>query len=134
MPDALPDRWALYISLVMFIGSVIFAANPKFLTIFGQWGEAMQERLDRQRSAAKAADDADIAERDRQIAYLRGVADERQRELEMRNELIREHAPWDWAMFEQVLKNGGEPAAPPPLIPYVPPPARQAAPETYDEP
>lgn len=124
----IPDQWALYGALVIFILTIIGGATDRFLKIFGTWGQAAAERLDRQRSAAAAADDADIAERDRKIAYLEGVNAERLRELQARDQLIADHKNWDWERYDAAVRAGNRIDPPPPLLPILVAPA-----EGHDE-
>lgn len=115
MSEGVPDEWALYGALFLFIVTIIAGATPKFLKAFGEVGEALQERLDRQRQAAMRADDADIMERDRVIAYLQGRQDEQQAEIARRDELIRQHLIWDYDMYDAAVQRGERPPHPPPL-------------------
>lgn len=125
---AIPEGWAVYGALILFILGIATTANPKVLKIFGEWGKAAEERLERQRSTAKAADDADIAERDRQIAYLQGRADEQNAEIARRDALIREHLIWDYDMYDRVVRSGHTVPHPPPLFPRAPGTQDQEAP------
>ena len=108
--------WMLYAALVVGILVIIAGAVPKIL---GPLGEAFDERTKRARAAAVEADDADIAEADRKIAYLAGVADERLRELQARDRLIAAHAIWDRERLIAATMAGAEVSPPPPLYPEI---------------
>lgn len=58
-------------------------------------GEGLAKFSESRRRTAAAVDDADIAERDRQIAYLQGRMDEQRAEIQSRDELVIAHQLWD---------------------------------------
>lgn len=103
------------------LGAVIMIAQawPKVL---GPIGEAFREWARSKRAAEAESEDADWEDLKQERDYLRGVADERLREIRARDELIMAHAPWDWRMFEDAVRAGSSPEPPPPLIPHIPPP------------
>lgn len=107
--------------LAVIVGAAIMVAQA-FPKVLGPIGQAILEWARSKRTAESEADDADIADLQRQNSYLAGVADERLREIRARDELIMAHAPWDWRMFEESVKAGNSPEHPPPLIPHIPPP------------
>lgn len=109
--------WMLYAGLVFGILILAATAVPKIL---GPLGTGLSEWAKNQRAAASDEDDADIAERDRQIAYLQGVAAERLREIKARDALVAEHSQWDWERYGAAVKAGHDVAPPPPLIPDIP--------------
>ena len=122
---AAEQPWVLYVLGGVLVVSMAAAAVPKIL---GPIGQAWADWLERRRRAAVARDDADIADRDRQIAYLRGVADEQRREIARRDALIAAHAPWDWTRYDAAVKAGHDVTPPPPLVPYAPAPAGDSTP------
>lgn len=89
------------------LAGVLGVLSRSFLTNFREWSDA-------KRRMAVERDDADIAERDRKIAYLQGVADERLRELEARDRLVWAHQRWDRAKMSDPCGDHGDP---PPLFP-----------------
>lgn len=109
--------WMLYVVLGSGILVVLAGAIPKIL---GPISSAMDEWAKRQRAIAVEADDADIADLRREKEYLRGVADERLREIKARDELIASHQVWDWKRYEELVQQGKRPDMPPPLRPDVP--------------
>lgn len=116
-PDASSHPWMLYVVLVSGILIVLAGAIPKIL---GPISSAMDEWAKRQRAIAVETDDADIADLRREKEYLRGVADERLREIKARDALIASHQIWDWNRYEELVQQGKRPAMPPPLRPDVP--------------
>ena len=117
--DVTAHPWILYAGLVVGVLVIVSGAVPKIL---GPIGQAWAEWVLRQRTASNEADTADIAERDREIAYLKGVAAERLRELKARDQLVASHAQWDWERYGAAIKAGHEIDPPPPLIPDIPSP------------
>ena len=75
----IPANYLLWGALITFIVGIVAGATPKLLKMFGEVGIAAQERLDRQRTAAKASDDADIAELKRSLANMSTMLDEERR-------------------------------------------------------
>lgn len=106
--------WMLYAALVVGILVIIAGAVPKIL---GPLGEAFDERTKRARAAAAEADDADIAEMDRKIAYLQGRVDEQLVEMRARDVLIAEHVIWDRERLMGAMMAGEDVPPPPPLYP-----------------
>lgn len=115
--DVANNPAVLYVVLIITILIAIAGAVPKILgpvsTAYDNWNK-------RQRVAATEADDADIAEQARQIAYLKGRMDEAHAEISRRDALIREHLIWDFDMYDAAVKKGERPRHPPPLIPTEP--------------
>lgn len=68
--EGIPPSWVLYGGLILFVLGIISGANDRILGLFGKWGQAAQEKLERQRTAAKTVDDADIAQFKRAIENL----------------------------------------------------------------
>lgn len=119
MPDVATHPAVIAAAVAAAVLIIASAALPK---IAEPIGHAIDGWLERRRAAAVASDDADIAERDRQIAYLQGVAAERMREIRERDRLAAHHMPWDWERYRAAVKAGHEVDIPPPLIPDIPPP------------
>lgn len=81
-------------------------------------GEGIAKFSESRRRTAAAVDDADIAERDRQIAYLQGRMDEQRAEIQSRDELVIAHQLWD---RDRLVAQPDAPK-PPPLWPAKTPP------------
>ena len=98
--------------LVVFVCGAIFVAQaaPK---IFGPLGKLIKELGDSRRRAAVEKDDADIAERNRQIAYLNERVKTLTEDHRVRDHLIYEHLGWD----QQAMKQCPELGLAPPLWP-----------------
>lgn len=84
------NQLILYISLAAAIIGIVSGAWPKLLQMFGQVGEAAQARLDRQRTTAKATDDADIEELKRGLANLQELLRKEQTDNALKRQLISE--------------------------------------------
>lgn len=106
--------WILYAALLISIMVMIAQAIPK---VGGSISKALADWASSQRAASADADDADIAERDREIAYIKGIAAERLRELRAFHDLANEHRPWDIHHFDKALSSDPNAKPPPPLIP-----------------
>lgn len=113
------DPNLLWIGVI--VGAIVMIAQawPKVL---GPIGESIRKWAKERRAAESEATAEEIADRDQTIAYLKGVAAERLREIRARDELAAQHAPWDWERYKAAIKAGHEVDPPPPLIPEIPPP------------
>lgn len=80
---------------------------------FGAWGAALHDWAMRRRLAAVERDDADIADRDRQIEYFRALADSRAREIAGRDRLTFQHRQWD---MDVIVHLPADFRPPPPLF------------------
>lgn len=76
---------------------VLSAAFPKIL---GPISQGLSEWLSSSRARAVAKDEAEIADREREAAYWRGVADTLRAEIVERDRLIAAHLPFDYKMLE----------------------------------
>lgn len=81
------------------VGWWVVTTFPKY---FGAWGAALHDWAMRRRLAAVERDDADIADRDRQIEYFRNLADTRAREIAGRDRITFTHRQWDMRVIEHL--------------------------------
>lgn len=81
VPDVSTNQLVLYVVLAATIVGIISGAWPKLLKMFGQGGEAVLERMERQRTTAKAIDDADIQELNRGMENLQNLLREERKLL-----------------------------------------------------
>lgn len=88
MPDVSTNQLVLYVVLAATIIGIISGAWPKLLKMFGQGGEAVLQRLERQRTTAKAIDDADIQELNRGMENLQKLLREERRNNDAQRSLI----------------------------------------------
>lgn len=88
VPDVSTNQLVLYVVLAATIVGIISGAWPKLLKMFGQGGEAVLERMERQRTTAKAIDDADIQELNRGMENLQKLLREERRNNDAQRSLI----------------------------------------------
>lgn len=88
MNEVPANQLILYITLGAAIIGIVAGAYPKLLKMFGQSGEALLDRLERQRSTAKAIDDADITELNRGIENLQKLLREERSNNDAQRALI----------------------------------------------
>lgn len=117
LTEAASHPWVLYATVLVLIIVLFAGAVPK---VFGPLSTTFSDWAKRQRTAASEADDADIADLQRERDYLRGVADERLREIRARDTLIAEHLPWDYERLHAATRAGHSVPPPPPLFPPMP--------------
>lgn len=85
--DTANHPWVLYATLIAAVLGIFLVATDKALTYFGKWGDKWRERLDRQRTAAAASDDADLVEMRRSLTNLSTMLDE-ERSLNAKHRML----------------------------------------------
>ena len=78
----------LYATLAVAVVVIILGGAEKVLGFFGEWGAKWQERLVRQRTAAKVADDADIEELKRGMDNLQALLRDERNHNNLQRQLI----------------------------------------------
>ena len=102
----------VWFGIVVSVTVAVATAAPKVL---GPLGEAWAAWAEQKRERANMLDNEDIRERDRIIAYQKGVIAEQRWEIQERNRLIAEHEPFDHEMLSGRVPPYGKPI--PPLYP-----------------
>ena len=91
-PDALSSPVLIWASIIVAVAVVIAGSVPKVL---GPLGKGLDEWQARRRAARLADDDADIRERDRQIAFLeRRLAEQDAHHAAYRRRVAAREARW----------------------------------------
>jgi len=87
-PSVQDNPIILYTTLAVAVVVIILGGADKVLGFFGKWGAKWQERLARQRTAAKVADDADIEELKRGMENLQALLREERNQNNLQRQLI----------------------------------------------
>lgn len=94
------------------VGAVasLLLVSQAFPNVLGPVSRGLASWADRRRQAVQAKDDADIAERDRQIRYLQQRLEVRQREDNERDRAAVRHRVWDLAAVDKYPDLGTPPS------------------------
>lgn len=106
----------IYVSIFVMAIGLLAAAVPK---AFGAFGQTWSDWVNKRRQIAAFKNDADSQEKDKQIAYLKGVNDEKPRLIEEFEHLIYQHLDWDYQRYSELVGLGKQPSPPPTLWPNV---------------
>ena len=114
----------LWVGVIIGAAIIIAQAFPKILGPVGEsiraWASSRRASESEEEESLRERHRKEIEAREREKAYYKGVADERLRELQARDELIGDHMIWDRERVTAAIAAGAKVPPPPPLFPRMP--------------